>query len=729
MEEEEKQEAQPADSGSLTVSEALKMFDEYKNHWEENYRESLIDLKMANGDRGAQWGEGWAEGYTKPAGPAVVINELPQYIHQVTNDIRQNTPSIKAIPEADGDEDTADVFSGLIRGIEYKSSADEAYDTAAEYAVTCAIGFLRAYHDFCDDESDEQELFIGSVQDPLSNYLDPTSVEMDGRDANGHISLENISRKSFEKSHPGKDFVSFTEPKAKSEKDTIVLANIYIRESTGKHGKKYIIRHYKFSGEDLLAETTFPGMYIPYVPIYGQVSWINGKRVLSSLIRQARDPQRRLNHWASKESQILSMAPIAPVLAVEGTIVNERKQWQIPGLENVLEYRQQDIDGNQAPAPIRLQPPTPPAGFINAMEGAKENIKESMGIYNAGLGKREGDVSGIALRQLDQSGDVATFHFPDNVRRSIAQMGRLLINAIPEIYDTPRIIQIVNEETDVKMVGINGGAPQEGQKKLYDLTKGKYHVRVTTGTSYTTKRQEAGQLYGDVIKANPELMNVIGDLWAKNLDVAGAEAMASRLRKMIPPQLLDDNDQQQIPPQLIQKMQQMEQIIQQGAQEIQQLQAQLQSKQADDQAKLMTAKAKLEEADTKKGELKLKFLQAANETGQPNEAVEAPSAPESDDPVEVLQAKIQHKLGAQQQADMLAQQQAEQQAADAQQKAAMEAAELQLKQQDIQLRAAQGDQVIQALGAIVNKLGALDEQAAKPIMIMRDANGVAIGAQ
>lgn len=581
-----------AEGGALSVSEALAMYEAYKSYWSDNYSEANIDLKMAAGDAQTHWGNAYS--VRQKAGKlTMVINELPQFIHQVTNDIRQNVPSIKVLPISDGDIETGKIFSGLFRAIEDHSHADEVCDTASEYAVKCGIGFMRIDHDYCDDESDEQEVIFKTVPDPLSVWIDPASVEYDGRDAMGAIALEPISKKDFERLYPKKKFSSFTDPKATDNKDSIILGEVFVKEYTGARGKKAIISRYKFSGEDMLAKTTFPGKYIPIVPIYGEVTWIEGKRIIAGLIRQARDPQLRLNHWACKEQEILSMAPIAPVMAVEGTLVNERNQWQSPGTETVLEYRLKDLDGNDAVQPTRLQPPPVPTGIINAMEGAKQNIKESLGMYNASIGEKSNEVSGVAIDARKHEGDVATFHFPDNVRRSYGHMGEIAIDMFPVVYDTPRIVQTLNEEFDVKMVGINGAQMQEGQEKPYDLRKGKYRVRVTTGASYTTKRQEEAAFMSEVFQRDPALMQVGGDILFNSLDTPGAQALAARLKKMLPTQLQDENKNQdpQVA-QLAQQMQQMQQVIQQGAQEIQSLNEQLKSKTMEQQVKAQDSQSR-----------------------------------------------------------------------------------------------------------------------------------------
>jgi len=597
--------------GGFSLSEAKEMYQTYKDYWHEIYREATIDLLMAVGDKPTQWGNGWDSNYKLPAA-AVVVNELPQFIHQVCNDIRQNTPSIKAIPDYDADEETAEIYGELIRAIEYKSCADEVYDTAAEYQVTSSIGFIRVDHDYCDEEGDHQELFVKRVTDPFAIFIDPASIECDGRDMMGAVILEEISKKDFKLLYPDKNAVCFMEAKDSDKKKIITIAEIYIKEWIDARRKKAIVKRYKFSGEELLDETIFPSKYIPIVPVYGSETWIDGKRYLQSLIRQAREPQRRLNHWLSKESQILSMAPVAPVMAQVGTLVNDRGQWQNPASEMVLEYNAADIDGNPANKPERLAPPPIPTGIINAAQEAKEGIKESMGLYNASIGNRSNEVSGVAINARKVEGDVATFHFADNLRRAITQVGRILVDAIPHIYDTPRILQIITDEQTAKTVGVNGAEMQEGQERSFDLTRGNYHVRVTTGASYTTKRQEDADMYGQLIQANPQLLSVIGDLWAKS---RGDEALANRLQKTIDPKLLDEETDPQV--------QAMQQTMQQMQEQLQQAMQALQSKQGEEAIKQAELQVKQGELQLKEAELKVKIIELQKPIPKEDNSLEA----------------------------------------------------------------------------------------------------------
>lgn len=609
----------------MDASEALKLLEQAKTYWFDIYQAAKDDLRFSIGQ------DHWSDRERTDRGnrPCLVVNELTQYINQVVNDERQNTPSINVIPVGEGsDIETAKVYKGLIRNIEYRSGADEVYDTAGEYAVTCSIGFIRVDHDYVSDDSFEQELLIKRVQNPLTTYIDPASIECDGRDAEWAISLDTIGKERFEELYPEREFTSFDPKPTDQRADTITIGEVfkkeyktvdkqmaedgslvdYIKEDDNTEKKKtkrklkqVIIRRYKFNGDgDPLEESIFPGKYIPIVPVYGKEVWVDGDRHILSLIRQSKDAQRRLNHWVSKETEILSLAPIAPVMAPVGS-TEDFPEWGNPyGGDTILRYKMKDASGNPLDKPERLMPPTPPAGFINAMQGAKENIKETMGLYNASLGAKSNETSGVAIQKRQQEGDTATFHFGDNRNRSITQVGRIIVSAAPEVYDTDRVLQIMGEEDEPKLVGVNGAQMQQGQEVEHDLRKGQYDVRVTTGASYTTKRQEAAALLGDMVKANPQLMGVVGDLLFKNMDIAGAEAIAARVKKTIPPNLLEDEEGDP-------EKQQMVQTIQALQQQLDQKDAELQSKQGDGQAKLAETELKAQELQFKKVEQELKM--------------------------------------------------------------------------------------------------------------------------
>ncbi|MGL6008673.1 MAG: portal protein, partial [Culicoidibacterales bacterium] len=363
------------------------------------------------------------------------------------------------------------------------------------------------------------------------------------------------------------------------------------------------------SGQDVLEETEVYGKYIPIVPVYGKEMWVNGKRNLHSLIRKAKDPQRLFNYWKSLETELLQQQLKAHTMAAEGVVDDYTEEWSDPDRAVVLRYSQTDIDGNPAPPPQRLPAPVLPTGIVNAAALVVDDIKSTMGIYNAALGQRSNETSGVAIAERKLEGDVATYHFADNLIKSITQVGRILVSSIPYIYDTARIIRIIGSEDEPKQVGING-AMVEDQKRDFNLKQGQYDVRVTTGASYTTKRQEAAQFFTDVIKSNPDLMMISGDLLFKYMDVPGAEALSERMKKVIDPKFLNDEDDP-----AAQQIQAMQSKIQEAEQVIVGLQQQLQSKDQSEQAKIQLDMMKINadtqemttDAQLKQAEIQLKY--------------------------------------------------------------------------------------------------------------------------
>ncbi len=358
-------------------------------------------------------------------------------------------------------------------------------------------------------------------------------------------------------------------------------------------------------------------------------------------------------------------------------------------------------------------------------------------MYNASIGQRSNETSGVAIDARKKEGDVATFHFADNTVRGVTQVGKVIVCAAPEVYDTARLINITTEEDQNQTVGINGTMVQD-QERQFDLTKGSYDVRVVTGPSFTTQRQEAAQFYSQLIQAMPDLMPVIGDLVFKYQDTPGSQAISNRLRKLVDPKLLtpEEQEENQGDPQVMQLQQQLQQVTQQAQAQIAELQSQLKNKDADTMVKMADVKVKEqevavkgEEVKVKAADVKLKYLQ----TLQPQDAQAQDNTPEQqpqvDDSIEMLHAKIQNKQAEQQKQEqeaamqqqmMLEMQQQEQQ------QAAMEA----------QMKIEQTQAVINALGGIQQQIAAqtqvtanLVQQVSQPLKVIRDAEGMIVGAE
>ena len=571
----------------------------------ESREDEIDDLKFYAGspDNHWQWPadvlatRGAVQGQTINARPTLTINKLPQHVRQVTNDQRQNRPSAKVIPvDDDADIEIADIFNGMIRHIEYISDADVAYDTACENQVAYGEGYMRLLTEYCDDDTFEQDIKIGRVRNSFSVYMDPTIQDPTGADAKWCFVTEDLTKAEYTRLYPDAAPITTLQSLGVGDQsisnwlneDTIRVADYYyidydratlnqypgnqtafngtpedkmLRAHFGKPTKsresdRPKVKYCKINGYEILAENDWAGKWIPVIRIVGNEFEVDGRLYVSGLVRNAKDAQRMYNYWVSQEAEMLALAPKAPFIGYGGQFEGYEDKWKTANTQNwpYLEVNPDVTDGQGAvlPLPMRAQPPMASSGLLQAKAGAAEDIKSTTGQYNASLGMGSNERSGKAILARQREGDVGTYHYGDNLARGVRHIARQLIDLIPKIYDTQRVARIIGEDGETKMVKINPDQPQPVNKivdqqgivieKIYNPGVGKYDVVATTGPGYATKRQEALEAMAQLLQGNPQLWQVAGDLFVKNMDWPGAQEMSKRFAKTIDPKLMGDSE-------------------------------------------------------------------------------------------------------------------------------------------------------------------------------------------
>lgn len=561
----------------------------------ENREKAIEDMNFRAGD---QWPESIKNEREIEKRPCLTINKIPQNVHQIVNDQRQNRPSIKVSPVDDqSDPDTSKILQGIIRNIETVSSADTAFDIAFDAAVTGGRGFFRIKTDYVSHKSFDQEVLIESIYDPHSVVIDPGYRKPDGSDANWALVLEDIPKTEFKASYPNAECfgVDFDYRGADSSwfgEETIRVAEYFEKEmvedtlllfddgSTAlkseyeeamegafksgeiappheiiKQRKTLVpkVHWYKINGNEVLEETIWVSRYIPIIPVHGTELWVDGKRVFEGVIRHAKDPQRMYNYWATCETESIALAPKAPWVGAEGSFEGHENKWNMANRKNFayLEYKPTLLDnGTPVPPPQRQFGDVQTNAITQARMLSSDDLKSTTGIYDAALGNRSNESTGVAIQRRAQQAQTSNFHYIDNLSRSIRHAGRILLEIIPKIYDTERVVRIINPDDEEELVVINQVfKTDEGEMIKNDLSLGKYDCTVSTGPSYTSKRQEAVDSMLGLVQRNPQLANYISDLLVKNMDWAGADEIAERLKRTIPPEVLGD-DKTAIPPEI-----------------------------------------------------------------------------------------------------------------------------------------------------------------------------------
>lgn len=584
---------------------------------EKALREKFIsDLKFASPDGDDQW-DPLVKMQREQAGrPAMSFPRCHTFVQQVSNEARQNKPQIKFAPRLDADKDTAEIYEGLARYIQYASDAQVAYETAIEYSAGGSFGYYRFLTDYVDDESDDLELKIVPVLDPLAVYGVLVPACFNRKPLYAFV-VEDIPKEEFKAQYPDSDLNSLAWSEAEKRGDgwigreTVRVAEYWYCEEIKGNGrrKQTKVKFCKTNGLEVLkdSETDWPGSTIPIIPVLGKQMIMEGKPRLFSVVRPQKAAQQLINYSKSRIAETLSTSPISPYMVAEGQITGYEKEWSTlnTAVRPTLTYKVIDVAGRPAPPPTR-QTFEPPIQSLSAfVQQEIDDMKATTGIFDASLGQQGNETSGQAIARRQEQTNLTTMHFMDNLVRSFRPGGEVIAEIIPKIYDSEREIQILGEDEKPKLVLINKEHTDEaGKTRHYDMTKGKYALTVTSGKAFDSKRSETFDTMQQVLATQPNLMNVIGDIFFRNSDLAGADQLAERFEKLLPPPLQNNS---QIPPeaqaavaQAHQQMALMQQELQKLAMEkmgkITEHQGKMQQIQAESVAAMSLEKMKLENA-------------------------------------------------------------------------------------------------------------------------------------
>lgn len=590
--------AEPEQDDEEVLDEARQLYADAEDALSEIKQRSLDDVKF--GRLGEQWDASDQQQRKIDGRPCLTVNDLPASIRQVVNDGRQNRPAIKVRPVDSGaDVPTADVFSGLIKHIESISDADVAYDTALDTAVSGTFGFIGVEWDYSCDDTFDMDIKIRTIPNPLAVTWDWRAEKVDLSDARFAFITEAMDKKEFEKKYPDakSDAVDFADGghiDGWFTEDSVRLAQYYKREeiertlallSDGsvvdkddytenkdlfdmlgatvvreRPTRSYQIIHRLISGRDILDEKRWRGSIIPLTPVWGEMINVEGKWQYKSLITDAKDSQRMFNLSRSTVTEMVGRSPKVPWLGEEGVFDADPDKW--PNVNTVahpfIEYSK-----GQLP-PQRIAPPDVPTGLIQEAMAAADDKKRIMGIHDASLGVPGNEISGKAIRYRQHEGDTSTFHFIDNQHRAIRTVGRVLIEMIPQVYSTARIVRILGDDGKPNNVAIAPSprpqivkgqvvqppppAPPPGFEKVYDLTVGKYDLTVEAGPSYTTRREEAADVITTFIGAAPQSAMILGPQLVKMMDFPDSEKISRMMATMMPPAARQIFDGTPMPP-------------------------------------------------------------------------------------------------------------------------------------------------------------------------------------
>jgi hypothetical protein len=535
--------------------------------------------------------------------PCITVNKTDTFCKQVENQQRQQRPRIKVDPtNGQATKKVADVIKGMVRHIESaRGGADIAYDGGFAYALVEGVGYWRILADYTRPDSFEQELYLAQIEDPLSVYYDDNSVMPDGSDAEEAAIIADMNVEVFRAMYPdANDGANFQQADTDGTSDWITKETIRVAEyyytkrekcvvvklsngETGyedqldaarmaaagtrivdkRPGMRKQIKWIKCTAMDVLEERDEPGQYLTIIPCYGEKAIIDGKRRRSGIVKNAVGPQQMSNFWKTAMTETVALAAKAKWLMAAGQDEGYENEWATANIsaKATLHYLPVDVQGVPAEKPSRIQPEPPPEGAMAMAASVDADLTAVLGIVDPAM-RIGGNVSGKALQAERVQSDVSTYNYFDNMTRSIAHTGRVILDLLPIYYSEPgRVVRIIGDDGQSTTDKINQPAEDDPQKIINDVTVGQYDVVMDAGPGYNTKRQEAREAMTPLFERDPELMKVAGDVYFRTMDYTGAETIADRLAAANPLSQIDTKSD--VPPVVQMKLKQQDQMIKQ----------------------------------------------------------------------------------------------------------------------------------------------------------------------
>jgi len=565
---------------------------------EKDQREQAREAKLFITKRNGQWD---SEIYQKLDGRFRGTFDLcTPIVDSITGEISQSDFTIRVSPSGgDSSKETADTLDGLIRNIRNISNAENAFQKAGRNCVIGGFDCIEIVQQHIDGDSWDQDLFIKHVPNAIDSvWFDLASTEQDRSDAQWAVKLIAIPASQYKLDYPDGGNQSISEDKSsnayQNSADVVIIGQLYYRkpkdielvlmsdgsvyqddddfkqlvdenaakgitialddngEEKRRTRKSWQVFSRLFDGGDWLAKeeaTVFD--YVPLVPVFGNYDIVENKTIYSGKIENLYDQQRVLNYALSRDIE-------------DGALSAKAKYWgtaeQIEGYEDTIQTLNTNNDAMQLynheaeiPPPFIQGGVQVSQGLQTTVQNMQQMIQGSANSFNAMQGNANPMQSGVAGGQQIEQGQTGNIKWFKSLEVMIGQVGKILIKAIPKVYDATRQVRILQEDGTSSTVVLN--QPETDRQTgevitLNDLSLGDYDAVCEVGKAFNNQQKETAASFLEMAAIDPTIAQNGMDIWLKNQAQPGMDLMAERYREMlfnndqIPDKQLTDEERQ-----------------------------------------------------------------------------------------------------------------------------------------------------------------------------------------
>jgi hypothetical protein len=628
-----------------------------KKFWTTIRNDFRADLRFVSGEPADQWDPAVKNSRDDENIPALTLDTLNPDVNAIVNRTREDRPQPKVAAADGGTDEAADLIEDKLRHCLYESHADVAFDYCQAYCTSGGFAFVRVEKEWVG-KGYHQEPRVRRVEDPLSILFDPSTKEIDYSDAEWCFEVYRITREQFVREFPGKEPVPVDWEDNNAEDwggiERITVARYWwieknpktryllidgtegeegdghdptMRTGLSREEENRIVHCDTVDGQHKLKEEVWDGEWIPIVPQIAQERISDGQKRYVSFIRYRRDPQILTNASGSAIAERMAQVNSAPWIGPRGTFKNP--MWRDGKRHSYMEWEPVMVNGTQQPPPERNAFEPAIQGPIASLLQAVDAGKRAAGYVDAVTEPSQQDLSGIAIDKRAENQSASNFQYEDSLKQMMWHLGRIMVDLLKKLTDTPRIWTVRKEDgTSYKVPvtvpvqpGDNPYAPQAmGQPHV--SIDGDYGVVIDVGPSYPRRQEESLDFLLGLCKAAPQLIvfflpQIFERLGYSDLvPIAEAiqppqvqQSLAAASGKGMPPSAMASQIQA-----LTAQNQQLQQALQQIALKLQTKQIETQGK--IDVEKLMTIRELAVEALRNEHEKLLKHVDVSHEANK-----------------------------------------------------------------------------------------------------------------
>lgn len=512
--------------------------------------------------------------------PRYTFDQMKPAIAKAWAEMAANEYAAETQPVGGGaSEDISNIYDGLIRNIYNVSCFDDISTKAGKRMIAVGFGCWRVRTKYIG-ESFYQDLALEPIGDSHRRVWFDASSEMQTREDANHVHvLAQISQSQAEEKWPKRDklFESVdsqrsSEGYAYKPQDMVTVGEILYKKPyektlyllsdeegtvtddeglarmeilpgdtskivSSRKATCHKVYSRKYDAKDWLEdekETVFN--MLPIIPVYANFDINEGKVTYEGLVRNRMDGQRVFNYVESRKVEESVLAPRAKIFmdnrVAQGYEDELAELNRDPRAVQLFNGAAADKIGHSFGPMQQLGGATVNPALSELSQDMIRNMQLTSGLPNElEMAQTAAKDSNWRFDQRNSMGQLGTFEYYRGQKVALEYTAKVILNAIPKVYDTDRKIRTVDEAGQSSEVRVNYRDPMG--KMINDLTAGKYDITIKIGPSFESRQQQANTAILELGDRIPDVLARNTDILASNIDAPGMRQVADRERSIL----------------------------------------------------------------------------------------------------------------------------------------------------------------------------------------------------